>query len=249
MQKKLLSHSTVLLFLLQGVCNPVYLFFHEEMIWIVGLFLSLHTFLLWNELLLTLSLSRGRYSVELHLSFLRLQGQANDFKIQYSSVVRLFCLPKVPCFWNLRWLLLIGILCTHCVMFYLLVVFFYCDGCLTYVVFLQSNQPHTFVVITLDPPIRKGQTLYPHIVMQVFVVPFSVQFHAFPWLIYGLFTFNFFQFETDYVVESTLSMNEDLLNTKYKDKLESSYKVMHCEISFWIIFAIVICVSLAFHYE
>jgi hypothetical protein len=33
--------------------------------------------------------------VELHLSFLRLQGQANDFKIQYSSVVRLFILPKV----------------------------------------------------------------------------------------------------------------------------------------------------------
>lgn len=97
---------------------------------------------------------RGRYSVELHLSFLRLQGQANDFKIQYSSVVRLFCLPK-------------------------------------------SNQPHTFVVITLDPPIRKGQTLYPHIVMQ---------------------------FETDYVVESTLSINEELLNTKYKDKLEPTYK-------------------------
>ncbi|THG15330.1 hypothetical protein TEA_005307 [Camellia sinensis var. sinensis] len=97
---------------------------------------------------------RGRYNVELHLSFLRLQGQANDFKIQYSSVVRLFLLPK-------------------------------------------SNQPHTFVVVTLDPPIRKGQTLYPHIVLQ---------------------------FETDYVVESTLSMNDDLFNTKYKDKLESSYK-------------------------
>ncbi|KAI3417149.1 FACT complex subunit SSRP1 [Psidium guajava] len=97
---------------------------------------------------------RGRYSVELHMSFLRLQGQANDFKIQYSSVVRLFLLPK-------------------------------------------SNQPHTFVVITLDPPIRKGQTLYPHIVMQ---------------------------FETDYVVQSELSMNDDLLNTKYKDKLEPSYK-------------------------
>ncbi|OMO79208.1 Structure-specific recognition protein [Corchorus capsularis] len=97
---------------------------------------------------------RGRYSVELHLSFLRLQGQANDFKIQYSSVVRLFLLPK-------------------------------------------SNQPHTFVVVTLDPPIRKGQTLYPHIVLQ---------------------------FETDYVVQSDLSINEDLLNTKYKDKLEPSYK-------------------------
>ncbi|KAK4834438.1 hypothetical protein QYF36_022701 [Acer negundo] len=97
---------------------------------------------------------RGRYSVELHLSFLRLQGQANDFKIQYSSVVRLFLLPK-------------------------------------------SNQPHTFVIVTLDPPIRKGQTLYPHIVLQ---------------------------FETDYVVQSELSMSEDLLNTKYKDKLEVSYK-------------------------
>ncbi|KAM7506705.1 hypothetical protein LguiA_017158 [Lonicera macranthoides] len=97
---------------------------------------------------------RGRYNVELHLSFLRLQGQANDFKIQYSSVVRLFLLPK-------------------------------------------SNQPHTFVVVTLDPPIRKGQTLYPHIVLQ---------------------------FETDFVVESSLSLNEDLLNTKYKDKLEPSYK-------------------------
>ncbi|KAJ7970953.1 FACT complex subunit SSRP1 [Quillaja saponaria] len=97
---------------------------------------------------------RGRYSVELHMSFLRLQGQANDFKIQYSSVVRLFLLPK-------------------------------------------SNQPHTFVVVTLDPPIRKGQTLYPHIVLQ---------------------------FETDYVVQSTLSMSEDILSTKYKDKLEPSYK-------------------------
>ncbi|AES99589.1 putative chromatin remodeling & transcriptional activation HMG family [Medicago truncatula] len=97
---------------------------------------------------------RGRYSVELHLSFLRLQGQANDFKIQYSSVVRLFLLPK-------------------------------------------SNQPHTFVVISLDPPIRKGQTLYPHIVMQ---------------------------FETDYVVESELALSEDLYNSKFKDRLELSYK-------------------------
>ncbi|KAI3799156.1 hypothetical protein L1987_34446 [Smallanthus sonchifolius] len=61
----------------------------------------------------------------------------------------------------------------------------------------QSNQPHTFVVVTLDPPIRKGQTLYPHIVMQ---------------------------FETDYVVESTLMMNDDLYAAKYKDKLEPSYK-------------------------
>ncbi|XP_072966168.1 FACT complex subunit SSRP1-like [Typha angustifolia] len=97
---------------------------------------------------------RGRYSVELHLSFLRLQGQATDFKIQYGSIVRLFLLPK-------------------------------------------SNQPHTFVVVTLDPPIRKGQTLYPHIVIQ---------------------------FETDLVVERDLLLSEELLATKYKDRLEASYK-------------------------
>ncbi|WOL08146.1 FACT complex subunit SSRP1 [Canna indica] len=97
---------------------------------------------------------RGRYSVELHFSFLRLQGQANDFKIQYSSVVRLFLLPK-------------------------------------------SNQPHTFVIITLDPPIRKGQTLYPHIVIQ---------------------------FETEFVVERDLALSEELLTTRYKDRLEPSYK-------------------------
>ncbi|KAF2316234.1 hypothetical protein GH714_041575 [Hevea brasiliensis] len=102
----------------------------------------------------TTGANEGRYNVELHLSFLRLQGQANDFKIQYSSVVRLFLLPK-------------------------------------------SNQPHTFVVVMLDPPIRKGQTLYPHIVLQ---------------------------FDTDNVVQNALSINEDLLSTKYKDKLEPSYK-------------------------
>ena len=34
------------------------------------------------------------------------------------------------------------------------------------------------------------------------------------------------QFETDYVVHSDLTMSEDLLNTKYKDKLEPSYKVI-----------------------
>ncbi|KAF2948806.1 hypothetical protein DAI22_01g061600 [Oryza sativa Japonica Group] len=97
---------------------------------------------------------RGRYSVELHLSFLRLQGQANDFKIQYSSIVRLFLLPK-------------------------------------------SNNPHTFVVVTLDPPIRKGQTLYPHIVIQ---------------------------FETEAVVERNLALTKEVLAEKYKDRLEESYK-------------------------
>ncbi|XP_059069864.1 FACT complex subunit SSRP1 isoform X2 [Cryptomeria japonica] len=101
---------------------------------------------------------RGRYTVELHISFLRLQGQANDFKIQFSSVIRLFMLPK---------------------------------------------SPHTLVVITLDPPIRKGQTFYPHIVLQ---------------------------FAMEEIAECALSMNEELLNTKYKDKLEPSYKGLSHEV-------------------
>uniref|UniRef100_A0A0D6QY19 FACT complex subunit SSRP1 n=1 Tax=Araucaria cunninghamii TaxID=56994 RepID=A0A0D6QY19_ARACU len=103
---------------------------------------------------------RGRYIVDLHISFMRLQGQANDFKIQYSSILRLFLLPK-------------------------------------------SNQPHTFVVISLDPPIRKGQTFYPHIVLQ---------------------------FATEEVAECTLSMTEEQLNMKYKDRLEPSYKGLSHEV-------------------
>lgn len=66
---------------------------------------------------------RGRFSVELHGSSMRLVGQAADYKIQYSSIVRLFILPR------------------------------------------PGNQ-HNLAVVTLDPPIRKGQTHYPHIVMQ-----------------------------------------------------------------------------------
>nr|CAB3460427.1 unnamed protein product [Digitaria exilis] len=96
---------------------------------------------------------RGRYSVELHQSFLRLQGQANDFKIQYNSIVRLFILPK-------------------------------------------SQNSLTFVVVTLDPPIRKGQTLYPHIVIQ---------------------------FVTEEVVERELALSEQVLTEKYKD-LRGSYR-------------------------
>ncbi|KAM3328654.1 hypothetical protein ACQJBY_026038 [Aegilops geniculata] len=97
---------------------------------------------------------RGRYAVELHLPFLRLQGQANDFKIQYSSILRLFVLPK-------------------------------------------SNNPHTIVVVTLDPPIRKGQTLYPHIVIQ---------------------------FETETVVQKNMKLSRELLDEKYKDRLVESYQ-------------------------
>ena len=49
--------------------------------------------------------------------------QTQDFKIRYSSIQRLFILPK-------------------------------------------SNSPHTLVVVSLDPPIRKGQTYYTHVLCQ-----------------------------------------------------------------------------------
>ena len=93
---------------------------------------------------------------------------------------------------------------------------------------MQSNQPFTFVVVTLDPPIRKGQTLYPHIVLQVsyccLIISFCGYFFNYLSCVCVLLDM---QFETDYVVDSTLSMSEDLLRTKYKDKLEPTYKAIH----------------------
>ncbi|KAI8462425.1 MAG: structure-specific recognition protein-domain-containing protein [Monoraphidium minutum] len=66
---------------------------------------------------------RGRFEVEMHAGFLKMVGQTQDFKIRYTSIVRLFLLPK-------------------------------------------SATPHTLVVISLDPPIRKGQTFYSHLLCQ-----------------------------------------------------------------------------------
>lgn len=66
---------------------------------------------------------RGRFTVELYLSSLKLEGQAQDFRVQYDSITRLLVLPK-------------------------------------------SNTPHTVVVISVDPPIRKGQTFYAHLLCQ-----------------------------------------------------------------------------------
>lgn len=97
---------------------------------------------------------------------------------------------------------------------------------------MQSNQPHTFVVVTLDPPIRKGQTLYPHIVMQVVIAVGFLNINTKNMRIVECYPFVFVclcvcvQFETDVVIDTTLSMSEDLYNTKYKDKLELAHKVI-----------------------
>jgi structure-specific recognition protein 1 len=65
---------------------------------------------------------RGRYSIEMFPSFLRLHGKSYDYKIQYSHISRLFQLPK-------------------------------------------PDQRYIYFVISVDPPIKQGQTRYPHIVL------------------------------------------------------------------------------------
>ena len=135
---------------------------------------------------------RGRYSVELHFSFLRMQGQANDFKIQYSSVVRLFVLPKVDIapmllrLWqplrnleNEEIIYLVSILKTK-LEFAIFVLFIYqlvsqilkfglCVSLNKMISILYCNHIMSsttyLVVITLDPPIRKGQTFYPQVLL------------------------------------------------------------------------------------
>jgi hypothetical protein len=57
--------------------------------------------------------------------------------------------------------------------------------------FVQFNQPHTFVVVTLDPPIRKGQTLYPHIVLQVLLIVFHLNISVFFFFSYDLATIHY----------------------------------------------------------
>ena len=63
---------------------------------------------------------RGRFTVEMYPSFMRMIGQTAEFKIQYASLYRMFILPK-------------------------------------------ANMTQTYCIMSLDPPIRKGLTHYPHV--------------------------------------------------------------------------------------
>ena len=64
---------------------------------------------------------RGRFTVEMYQGFMRLLGATAEFKVQYSSLYRMFILPKA------------------------------------------SNMTQTYCIMSLDPPIRKGLTHYPHV--------------------------------------------------------------------------------------
>ena len=61
----------------------------------------------------------------------------------------------------------------------------------------KNDEMHTLITLGLDPPLRQGQTRYPFIVMQL---------------------------KLDEEVEVDLNMTDELLQTKYKDKLEAHYE-------------------------
>eukprot|EP01126_Amoeba_proteus_P058832 TRINITY_DN7641_c0_g1_i1.p1 TRINITY_DN7641_c0_g1~~TRINITY_DN7641_c0_g1_i1.p1 ORF type:complete len:573 (-),score=136.58 TRINITY_DN7641_c0_g1_i1:221-1939(-) len=67
---------------------------------------------------------RGRYDIEMFATFMEMHGLSCDYKIKYSSIVRLFQLPR-------------------------------------------PDRQNVIFIISLEPPIRQGQTNYPHVVMQI----------------------------------------------------------------------------------
>lgn len=95
---------------------------------------------------------RGRYDVDMYANYIKLRGKAVDFKILYSSITRLFLLPK------------------------------------------PDNVLVSFVM-SLDPPIRQGNTMYPHLV---------------------------FQFDTEEKTRVDLPIPEKELQEKYKGKLSET---------------------------
>ncbi|KAF2275029.1 SSrecog-domain-containing protein [Westerdykella ornata] len=71
------------------------------------------------------------------------------------------------------------------------------DAVKKFMVLPKPDDIHTLITIGLDPPLRQGQTRYPFLVMQ---------------------------FKRDEEVNLDLNMTDELLETKYKDKLQSHYE-------------------------
>lgn len=92
---------------------------------------------------------RGRYSMKVFPSFLQLHGKTYDYKIPYTSVLRLFLLP-------------------------------------------HKDQRFMFFVVSMDPPIKQGQTRYPFLIIQ---------------------------FEKDEEFDVKLNLAEQELNEKYEGKI------------------------------
>ncbi|KAH8637967.1 FACT complex subunit pob3 [Alternaria alternata] len=71
------------------------------------------------------------------------------------------------------------------------------DSVKKFMVLPKPDDMHTLITVGLDPPLRQGQTRYPFLVMQ---------------------------FKRDEEVNLDLNMKGDLLEDKYKDKLQSHYE-------------------------
>jgi len=72
---------------------------------------------------ITFLVPRGRYAIKIFPSFLQLHGKTADYKIPYTTILRLFLLP-------------------------------------------HKDQRQMFFLISVDPPIKQGQTRYPFLVLQ-----------------------------------------------------------------------------------
>ncbi|KAM8924231.1 FACT complex subunit SSRP1 isoform 2-T2 [Pelodytes ibericus] len=95
---------------------------------------------------------RGRYDIRIYPSFLHLHGKTFDYKIPYTTVLRLFLLP-------------------------------------------HKDQRQMFFVISLDPPIKQGQTRYHFLILL---------------------------FSKDEEISLTLNMSEDEVEKRFEGKLKKS---------------------------
>ncbi|KAF1951689.1 SSrecog-domain-containing protein [Byssothecium circinans] len=71
------------------------------------------------------------------------------------------------------------------------------DAVKKFMVLPKPDDQHTLIVVGLDPPLRQGQTRYPFLVMQ---------------------------FKRDEEVNLDINMTDDMLESKYKDKLQPHYE-------------------------
>ncbi|XP_031557344.1 FACT complex subunit SSRP1-like isoform X2 [Actinia tenebrosa] len=92
---------------------------------------------------------RGRYTMKVFPTFLQLHGKTYDYKIPYTTILRLFLLP-------------------------------------------HKDQRFMFFVISMDPPIKQGQTRYPFLITQ---------------------------FEKHDEFDVKLNMSEEEIKEKYEDKI------------------------------
>lgn len=100
---------------------------------------------------ITFLVPRGRYAIKIFPSFLQLHGKTADYKIPYTTILRLFLLP-------------------------------------------HKDQRQMFFLISVDPPIKQGQTRYPFLVLQ---------------------------FDKDEEMSVHLNISEEDLEKEYENKLQA----------------------------